>query len=1031
MAVLAIGCAGYHALGLLDRRLEPQVPSSFAAIEARLPGVSAAELELVLTRPIERELLRLPAVLDSWAETRDGLVFITVECEPEAAGSGTAWAGIEDQLDRLREDLGHGIIGLVGPILHRPAEVWAEALVSVSAQAPNAVGAPGAASGMASGGAPGAGQAAGRGSLADGAEPLPPIASAQRLADALTASGGVGHVELVGRPREQIVLSYEDAELASAGLTPLEFREYLRAQHVLAPGAYLNTDGLIQPIETVSRIADFEQLQQLAVRDPADGDAVSLSRLLDVSREPMLPTVERLRADGKLAMVLAIHRAPGVDLDAFAADVRAVVDAHRARDALTCELVVFQPDVVREELGRFASNLIQGFVAILVLLVLSLGRRVGLSVALVLPCVVLASFVIMHAAGLGLDVVSLSSFILVLGLLVDNHIVMAERIRRLAEQGVGRVDAIAQACRELIGPLSAAAATTVLGFLPIVLTDDPIGHYVSALFWVVLITLAVSLAFCFLVTPQLQPRGAGERPHDSVLERRYKRVLAACFAHPLPLMLLVAALCVGGWRLLGSRDQIFFPVSARPLWLLELERPQGVELEDTERLTADLERLLDAERARDDTALRHSVSFVGRSAPPLQASIPYREFSPHYAQVLLRLDPERDAAGFEQRLRAWMSAHQEQARLRLRPVELGAPLEWPIQIEVRGPEHGLHAAAAAVAERLSLAGCVNISSDWSQPVAKLSVLPDRAALAERDLTVGDVSVGMHSVVHGLPLFDLLEGDVRTPVMLRAATHRRSARESLTDAYVYPRKGDPALLYEVAQVRERRDFPVRVRRRGVPALTLRAETADPDRALGVEREIEAGLGDLRAAYPEWSISAQGVSASSARANRAMIDEMPWALLAILLCLLAQSRSLIETGLVLLTVPLSMAGVAFGLAVLDEPFSFMTLVGMTALAGIVVNNAIVLLSSIRRRGEQAGGFTQTLVIDSAAHRLRPILLTTLCAMASMAVLHVSGGAMWRPLATAVISGLVVSTSLVLFVLPVLFGLTLTGAERAARD
>jgi multidrug efflux pump subunit AcrB len=995
VAVLAVGLAGYHALQRLDRRLEPQVPSPYGAVEVRLPGVSAAELERVLSVPLERELLRLPAVLDSWAETRDGLVLISLECQSDAAESGSAWASIEDLLDRQSDALGEDFIGLSGPVLHRPSEQYAEALVTV---------------------------------IASDDEPGPPVASALRLADALSALPGVAHVELFGRPREQIVLTYEDDDLATAGLNPMAFREYLRAQHVLAPGAYLTSDGLIQPLETVSRIRDFAELTHLPVRDPADGDPVSMSRLLDVKREPVHPTVDRLSADGRPAVALAVHRVEGADLSGFAEDVRASVAAHGAREGVTAEPVVFQPDVVQEEFDRFSTNLLQGFVVILVLLVLNLGPRVGLSVAGVLPFVILASFLVMHAAGLGLDIVSLSSFILVLGLLVDNHIVMAERIRRLAEQGVGRGEAMTRAVRELAGPLTAAAATTALGFLPVVLTDDPIGHYVSALFWVVLITLSISLLFCFFVTPRLAPVNAPTRTGDTAMERRYKALLAWCFARPWLHVVVVLVLCVAGWQLLGARDQIFFPVSARPLWVLEVERPQGVEVEGTEQVTDDLERLLATERGRDGTPLRQAVTFVGRSAPPLQASIPYREYAPHTAQVLLQLDPDRDPAPFEARMREWMGTQAHLARLRLRPVELGEPLLWPVQIEVRGPQQGMAEVAQAVAQRLEAAGCINISSDWSEPITKLSVEPDRAALAERDLTVGDVTLGMHSVVHGLPLFELLEDDVRTPVMLRAAVRRESPREALADAYVYPRKGDPSLLYEVADVREVQDHPVRARRRGAPAMTVRAETPDPDRALTVERLVDAELDDLRAAHPAWSLTAQGVSASSERANRAMLEQVPWALLAILLCLLAQSRSLIETGLILLTVPLSLAGVAFGLAVLDEPFSFMTLVGMTALAGIVVNNAIVLLASVRRRVEDAGTWSRELVIDSASHRLRPILLTTLCALASMAVLRISGGSMWQPLATAVISGLVVSTSLVLFVLPVLYGVALGWANGA---
>jgi len=878
VAVLALALAGLHAYRLLPRRLEPVVPSSVGLVEARLPGVSAAELERVLTEPVEAALLSLPDVLDCRSETRDGVVLLSVECVDSAVRSGAAWASIEDQLARQREDLSDGFVGLQGPELHRPLVHMAAALVSMSL--PDS------------------------GSAADGSKAMPPIALARELSAALRASRSVGHVELLGRPHEQIVLSYDDTDLSGTGMTPWEFREYLRAQHITAPGAYLHDSGTILPIETVSRIPDFASLQELAVRDPADGDPVNLSRLLDVAREPVRPTVDRVEALGRPAAALAIYRSVDTDLESFAQAVRATVEGFDEENDVACELVVFQPAVVAEEIDRFGVSLIQGFVAILILLVLVLGLRAGLSVAVALPLVVLSSFIVLYAGGFGLDIVTLSSFILVLGLIVDNHIVMAERVHRLKELGVEQGAALSRSRKELFGPLIAAAATTVFGFLPIVLTDHAIGDYVSSLFWIVLITLVISLIYCFVVTPQLLSRGPERHAKGfSALENMYKRVVARGFGFAVPLLLLVVGLCFGGYRLLSSTDKVFFPASSRPLWLLEVELAHGSEVERTELIIRDLDRLLGREFEQPDAALLHWVTFLGRSAPPIQASIPQRRFAPHYAQVLLRLDPARDASGLEQRLHAWMTQQGDSPRLRLRPVRLGAQLEWPIQVELRGPRAEIEAVSEQVVAQLLDRDCRNVSTDWGERVAKLKVEPNRAALSDRDLTVADLTLGMHSVLHGLPLFDLIEEDIRTPVMLRAKVSRENPREALSDAYVYPAKGDPSLLYEVASLREQLEYPVRSRRRGEPSLTVRAESADPDHALAQELEIDRWLDGLRAEHPGLAIEVTGLSDSSGRANRALLDEMPWALLLMLLCLLGQSRSLIDTGLILLTIPLS--------------------------------------------------------------------------------------------------------------------------------
>ncbi|MFH0944493.1 MAG: efflux RND transporter permease subunit [Planctomycetota bacterium] len=990
LAILALGLAGIHAYREMPRQLEPEVAARHGVVDAWLPGVNAAELEEVLTEPIEKALLALPEVLECRSETQDGVTLIVTECEARAARSGAAWSSIEARLERLRSELSADFIGLEGPYLRRPEERWAEALITLARP--------------------------------DGADQAP-VEQALLLAERLERCTEVAHLEQVGLPREQIVLSYDDKELAGTGMTPLKLREYLRAQHITTPGAYFREDGSIAPVETVSRIRDFSELERLPVRDPSDGRPVALSRLLDVKRKPLEPAIDRVTAAGRRAIALAVYRAEGVSIEAFAQTVRAAVAEFRRAHPESCELLVFQPEMVEQEIGRFRVNLLQSFVAIVVLLLLVLGLRAGLAVAVVLPFVVLSSFVILGAAGFGLDAVTMSSFILVLGLLVDNHTVAVERIQRLKQMGEAHAGAVRRASRELLGPLLAAAATTAAGFLPVVLTGDPVGEYVDSLFWVVLISLSVSLTFCFLVTPLLlsraRPRASTRTP---LLEEMYKRILARSFPLFIPLVLLVGGLCFGGYQLLKTSDQIFFPASSRALWLLEVEFPHGTELARTAQVTSDLDSVLNQEKSREDSALSHFATFIGRSAPQFQASIPYREFAPHYAQVLLKLDPDRSASDLSERLREWMALPHGGARLRLRPVRLGAQLEWPIRVEISGKEEAILAAGAEVSKHLEETGLVNVSCDWERPIAKLRVLPNREALAEKDLTVADLSAAMHTVIHGLPLFDLRENGRRIPVLLRARSARANWQEALADAYVYPEKGDAALLYEVAESKQLFEYPVRGRKHGMPCITVRAETSDPDRALRQEIEIDGWLGTIREAHPELSFEVAGLSAAAERANRAILDKMPWALLLVLLCLLLQSRSLIDTALILLTIPLSFTGVAFGLLLSGQPFSFMTLVGMTALAGIVVNNAIVLLASIRSRLEENGEASREVLIESAAHRLRPILLTSLCALASMAVLYHSGGPMWRPLAIAVISGLAFATALVLFVLPVLYGVIL---------
>lgn len=987
VCALLLALFGAWAYREMPRRLEPEVDVAIAVVEARLPGVSSRELEQVLTRRIEEALDEVSAVRGLRSRTRDGAALVLVELvRTGKADRADALASIEARLTRLRESLAASFVGLDGPYLVRTDARLPEGLMVV----------------------PG-----------DGAST--PVAAAERLAELLRRREEVASVEVVGHPQEIVRLTYDDGELVRAGITPLVLRDLLRAHHFTAPGAYWTEGGRIVPLEARSRLDGLAALEALEVRDPADGDAVQLTRLVEVERVPLTPSLERVQAKGRAAVALAVTRADGTALEAFGAAVRD--ELSRARDGGSgAELVVLQPDVVAGEIEGFETSVAQSFVAILLLLVVVLGVRSGVVVAMVVLAVVSTSLGLLALAGLPLDVVSLASFILVLGLLVDNHVVMAERIQRLGERGLTRSAAVGGALTALRGPLVAASATTALGFLPVALTDDVIGDYVRSLFWVVLTTLAVSLVFAFTVTPLLIKGRPRPDPQSlGVLGRIYRAGLGVSLRAPVLMLLLLGLLLWQGRVGFERADQIFFPASARPLWMLELELPAGTSLEETASRTASLDGLLAAEP--EEGPLAGWVTFLGRSAPRFQASLPARRFAPHYAQVLLTLDPARDSAPLRERLADWIEGADDDARVRLRPVRLGAELEWPIEVELRGPESETLAAAEAVAAELRTRGGMHVHHDWGAPIAKRRVELDRAALAERNLTAADVSVGIHAVVHGLPVFDVPdERGAPLPVMLRARAGRDDREEALNDAYVYPVKGEPSLLYEVARVEKTQDHPERARHGGRAAVTVTAETMTEGSGLRLELEIADDLAEITRDFPGVEASVRGLSASAERANRALLDEVPLALLLVLVLLLLQSQSIRESLLIVVTIPAAFAGVAFGLRVTGEPFSFMTLVGMTALAGIVVNNAIVLLASVRTRLAEAGpdDSPRALLIEASVERLRPILLTTLCALASMIVLYRSGGSMWQPLATATISGLVVSTLVVLLLLPALYAL-----------
>lgn len=1003
-AAILLACSGVHAFRSLPRALEPRVEAPYAAIELQLAGASVAELDAVVTPRIEAPLLAEKDVLALRSETRDGAVIFALELPRDEAAREAAFGRIEERLTAVRAELAAEFVGIRGPYLLRPPSRYPEIVVTVE---------------------PG------------GADRSPPVAAARELASRLRARSEVARVDLLGEPLSSIVLTYDDRDLIDTGLSPLALREYLRSQSFTAPGGYLERGGAIAPVETAARLFSVADLEMLPIRDPDDGQVVSLGRILDVAREAVTPAAEEIYVAGRPAIVLAITRRDGADLDGFTASVRETVAASSAEGGARAEVVVAQNEPVARELAGFERELTISFVLLLVLLVASLGFRSGFAVAFVVPLVVAASFSVFLALGLAIDFVLLSSLVLVLGILVDNHIVIAERVHRLRASGLDAQAAIGGALSELAGPLTTATAIIAIGFAPVWLADHVAAAYVKPLFFVVLASLAVSLVFSLFVTPLLLKRRAwsAENAHDSM--PGYRRVLLR-FARPGPALLLVLGLSLLTYfsiaRLLAA-DQVFFPLSAQGHATIDVEYPPGTAIERTRAtVNAIAERTAGGGIGSEGAPIRSSVAFVGRSAPAFQASLGRRIYEPHYGQILIGLADGADLGAIEDAAREAAKALAPEARIRVRPVRLGAELDWPIAVRLRGDETAIQAAAKAVAEKLESLGCKNVGTDRGERIEKWKVEPNREALAKRNLTAADLAASMHTVVHGLPIFEIVDGGERVPVFLRAKRTRQDPIETLNEAYVYPRKGEPLVLYEVATVTKHRDFPARARDRGLPSITVRAEAREAARDLAVEREIAAWLPRLEFEHRGVDAEVDGVFASAESANRALLDRAWWAALAIVLLLLVTSRSLFETALIVATIPLSLVGVGVALDATGEPFSFMVLVGMIALAGLVVNNAIVLVSSLRlarSRHRAEDGELREALAKAASERFRPLVLTTLCAIVSMAVLYALGGAMWRPLAATILAGLSFATLIVVTALPAVYIAFARGAASTARS
>jgi multidrug efflux pump subunit AcrB len=708
------------------------------------------------------------------------------------------------------------------------------------------------------------------------------------------------------------------------------------------------------------------------------------------------------------------------------------------------ELVQFAPDTVSELIDGFVANLLQAVGIVTLVMLLSLGLRTGLVVSTLIPMAMLVTLFMMSVFDIGLDQMSIASLIIALGMLVDNAIVMSESILVSMREGKKPVAAAVESARELQVPLLTSSLTTAAAFLPIFLAESATGEYTAPLFKVVTITLLGSWLLSLTMVPLLcarflRVRGGGEgggnggeaASFDTPFYRRYRGVLLSFLRHRALFLAGVAAVFALAMVGLGQVPQLFFPPNDAPVFTLEIELPVGTPIARTEAVVAAFEDHLRAEHwvggAGGETnggteGVTSWVSFVGNGGPKFKLSYNPGLASPEYAILLLNATSRSHVDVMIPRLEAFANSRFPDLKATLRPLSNGPPAWPPVEVRLSGRDTDalFDLVEKTKAKMAGIPGTKLIDDNWGPRSKKLIVDIDEARARRAGVTNQDVAISLQAFFDGIETTDFREGDQLIPVTLRSVAAERDDLGKLETVNVYsqatgasvPLKqvADVSVAWQPAQVRRRdRLRSVAVQCADGPSTTAAEITAELRRWLEVE---SAGWG------PGYSWELGGVEESSSKANQSIAEKLPIAGMIIVLLLVAQFNSIRRPLIILITIPLGVIGVVVGLLLARSYFGFMTLLGVISLAGIVINNAIVLLDRIRLEIEDNGRTPQDAILESAQRRLRPILLTTCTTVGGMLPLWWGGGAMWEPMAISIIFGLVFATALTLGVVPVLY-------------
>jgi multidrug efflux pump len=990
--IVALGVAGFFSYQKLGRAEDPFFTVKVVNVSVLWPGATAQEMQMQVADPIEKKLQELPYFEKVQTYSKPGFTAMQVTFRDSTPAKDVPYLFylLRKKLVDAQGDLPSGILG---PVVNDEFSDVDSILYMMTG---------------------------------DGADYAQLKKAAEGLRQRLLKVNGVTKVDIYGNQDERIFVEFSHAKLATLGITPQALFDSLAKQNNVVPAGTVETSSQRVPLRVTGALDGAKAVAETPVE--SNGRVFRLGDIATVTHGYVDPASFKVRQEGKPAIGIGVVTAKGANILELGKDVAgATADFMKAvPQGISVDLIADQPKVVEEAVGEFTHSFVEALAIVLFVSFLALGWRTGFVVAASVPLVLAIVFIVMDAMGIDLHRISLGALIIALGLLVDDAIIAVEMMVVKMEQGWDRIKAASFAWESTAFPMLTGTLVTATGFLPIGFANSAVGEYAGSIFWVVAIALVASWFVAVIFTPyigvKLLPDIKLHQNHDphAIYETRIYRALRSviqwCVEHRVKTVLATVAIFVASIVAFGHVQQQFFPLSERPELFLQLRLPEGTAFNVTEKAVKEAEVLL-----KDDKDIGTYTAYVGQGSPRFWLGLNPQLPNEAFAEIVIV------AKGVEARERikakienAVADGALSEARVRVDRFNFGPPVGFPVQFRVIGPDtQKVREIAYQVRDIMKQNPNVTEAQlDWNEqsPYLKLVVDQDRARAL--GLTPQDVSQSLAMLISGVQVTTIRDGIEKVGVVARAVPSERLDLAHVGDLTITSTNGVAVPLQQIAKIEYSHEEPILWRRNRDMAITVRSDVKDGVQAPDVTNQIWPKLKDIRDHLePAYRIEAGGAFEESAKGNASIFVLFPLMVIVMLTLLMIQLQSFSRLFLVFLTAPLGIVGASLGLNVANQPFGFVALLGLIALAGMIMRNAVILVDQIET--DVKHGLTRReAIIEATVRRARPVVLTALAAI--LAMIPLSRSAFWGPMAITIMGGLFVATFLTLLYLPGLYAL-----------
>lgn len=991
MAVLIL--VGLHALLNMPRSENPRIDMPVAMVYAFYPGADELQTEQQVTSKIEQYLFSFEEIdkKKTRSQTKDGQVFITVNIHTSVKDRKKFWNTLQHGINTVvRQNLPPAVIG---PIVNSSFGDVTAQIITVSSP---------------------------KRSYAEIETYL------EKIEDALKIIPQVSKINRSGGQKQQVYVTVSDRKMQQYGFDLTTITGTLQQRNVTGYSGELTIASNTTPVFTNSQYrTEADIANQIIYTTPA-GIVVRLKDVATIERRyEELSSFIRMGDDR--VMMLAIEMQPGNNIVQFGHTVEEKLNSLRQTfpDDVKITTVVNQPEVVADSIAHFMVEFGIAIAAVIVVVMLLLPFRVAAVASIAAPVSILITFGIINIIGIELHQVTLAALIIVLGMVVDNAIVVVDNYIEKLDEGISPWTASWQAAKQLAIPIFTATLAIVFAFAPLAFFMTGIAKdFIVALPVTVAIALTVSMLVALFITPYTcflfikkgLKHHVSDRPIKKsmldYLQDAFNAAVEWAFRWPKATIAGAVAAVVVALLLAQSVSQEFFPITESKQFNAEVWMPNGTSLEETENTVKRVETML-----KNDPRVVGIASFVGASSPRFNVTYAPEMPRRNYAQIFITTVSATATNDVVHEYIPRMESLVTDGHIHLR--QLSMQEGSPIAIRVIGDDMRQQKQIAAQIKTIleNTPGANWVRTDYEDEYFGIRLDTREDAAARLGVTNQAITQTLGAGLKGYAVSQMWEGDTPVDIVLRLDQHDRSNFNNLGDIHVRTAFGANVALREVTSIVPAWHTGVIARRNGLRTQTVLAEAQGGIRASDILKTARPQIEQIQ--LPEGiRIDYGGDAESSAENAPGMATALGTSLILIFVTLLFQFKTFGKSLIILATFPLSLLGAFFGLYITGNPMGMTAFMGIISLIGIVVRNGIILVDYADELVHDHHYTIRAAALAAAKRRMRPIFLTSAAAAVGVVPMIAGKSPLWAPLGSVLAAGLIVSMILTLFVVPVLY-------------